>query len=505
MNMNGNNPEKAKKQGKGLSKSTKIGTYTFLVSLALLVILVIINLIVASLPSSLTVFDTTPQGLYTISESTQDFLGKISEPVTIHWICPDGTTDPTLETFLERYTSHSKYLKYDILDPIADPDCLEPYIGVTDAQPSQYSLIIESGRRHRLIDYHELFYYYNEYLAEKAGMTSPVPYEVYMYYNSVPYFYFSQAEQMGYPTETYFYGDDTITKAVEYVIRERIPHIYITEGHGEAVFSEMFLQYLADNNIEHEYLRTVTTESIPDDASCLVIYAPTSDLSESEAGMISAYLAGGGNMLLITSPDNTGMENLLSLVEPYGVSAVPGVVYDETPQNYKHNKYYLLPNIGNHSSISLFNTSYSIFMPTSHGIKLTENEAGAKITELFTTSSSAYSKVGEEQSEPGSLALGVAIEKGDAQIIWLSSALAFTDAAAREVSYGNYYYVLNMLTWMETYESTLSDVVGIPISEPLLDKLSQSSIYLWTVVFVIIIPLGVTAAGLTVWLRRRRR
>jgi hypothetical protein len=62
-----------------------------------------------------------------------------------------------------------------------------------------------------------------------------------------------------------------------------------------------------------------------------------------------------------------------------------------------------------------------------------------------------------------------------------------------------------MLTWMETYESTLSDVVGIPISEPLLDKLSQSSIYLWTVVFVIIIPLGVTAAGLTVWLRRRRR
>ena len=64
---------------KGLSKSTKIGTYTFLVSLFLLVILVIINLLIAALPPSLIVFDTTPTGLYTISESTQDFIDTIGE------------------------------------------------------------------------------------------------------------------------------------------------------------------------------------------------------------------------------------------------------------------------------------------------------------------------------------------------------------------------------------------------------------------------------------------
>ena len=192
----------------------------------------IINLLIAALPPSLTVFDTSPQGLYTISESTQEFIAAIDEPVTIHWICPGGATDALLETFLERYTSQSKYLKYDTLDPIADPDCLEPYVGETDPQPSELSLIIESGRRHKLIDYHELFYYYNEHLAEKSGMTSPVPYSVYMYYNSFPYYAFSSAEQLGYPTETYFYGDDIITKGVEYVILERIPHIYITEGHG---------------------------------------------------------------------------------------------------------------------------------------------------------------------------------------------------------------------------------------------------------------------------------
>jgi ABC-2 type transport system permease protein len=490
---------------KGLSKSTKIGTYTFLVSLFLLVILVIINLLIAALPPSLIVFDTTPTGLYTISESTQDFIDTIGEPVTIHWICPGGAKDPTFETFLERYTSLSKHFKYDILDPIADPDCLSPYIAETDPQPSAFSLIIESGRRHRLIDYQELFYYYNEYLAENYGMTSPVPYSAYMYYNSYPYFIFSSAEQQGYPTETYFYGDDIITKGVEYVILERIPHIYITEGHGESTLSAMLLQYLADNNIGHEYLRTVTAGEIPADASCLVIYAPGSDLSADETQMISAYLSGGGNMLLITSPDNTGMENLMSLVEPYGVSAVPGIVYEENPDNYKTNKYYLIPDIGSHTATSRFKSSYFMFMPQSHGIRLTDNMSGAVVTELFTTSDSAYSKVGEEQSEPGSLALGVAIERGETQIIWLSSADALTDQAAQAVSYGNYYYILDMLSWMETYESSLADVVGIPTSEPILDRLSQSSIYLWTAVFVVVLPVGVTVSGLVVWFKRRRR
>ena len=266
----------------------------------------------------------------------------------------------------------------------------------------------------------------------------------------------------------------------------------------------MLLQYLADNNIEHEYLRTVTAGSIPSDASCLVIFAPGSDLSATETGMISSYLSGGGNLLLITSPDNTGMSNLLSLVEPYGVSAVPGIVYEENERNYIENKYYLIPDIGSHAVTSRFKSSYVMFMPKSHGIKITDS-ATATITELFTTSNSAVSKVGEEQSEPGSLALGVAVEKGDTQIIWLSSADAITDQAAQAVSYGNYYYILSMLSWMETYESSLSDVVGIPTSEPILDKLSQSSIYLWTAVFVVVVPAGVAVSGLVVWLRRRKR
>ena len=117
--------------------------------------------------------------------------------MTIHWICPGGAKDPTFETFLERYTSLSKHFKYDILDPIADPDCLSPYIAETDPQPSAFSLIIESGRRHRLIDYQELFYYYNSTLPktrhDKPGSSA------YMYYNSYPYFIFSSAEQQGYP------------------------------------------------------------------------------------------------------------------------------------------------------------------------------------------------------------------------------------------------------------------------------------------------------------------
>ncbi len=491
-----------------LTKQTKIGTYTFLISLVLLAVLVTINLLVDAIPKSYTEFDTSTNGLYTISDGSIEFIDKIDEDVVFNWICQNGAEDPTLKTFLEKYTGLNKRFKLKVLDPIKDPTCLEKYQGTTDSSPTNYSLIIESEKRFEIVDYNSLFYYYNEYLDENYGLSKPVPYDFYEYY----YQYFYSAEYYGYATETYFYGDDTITKAVEYVTLEKVPHIYITEGHGEAVFSDSLLNFLTDNNIEYEKLRTNTVGEIPDDASCIVIYAPANDLSESETQMIRSYLEAGGNMLLITSPENTGMSNLLSLVEPYGVSAVPGMVYDENTSYYRSYQYDLIPGVNSDHSITSIpaGQSYTMEMPESHGIKITENTGSATVTSLFTTSGSAYSLDGETKSEAGALSLGVAIsndtEGGATQIVWYSSADAFTDATAKKVSYGNYYYLFYSVYWMnETYESALSDVVGIPTAEPLLDGLTATSVTVWAVIFIGVIPLTVITAGLVIWLKRRKR
>lgn len=497
-----------------LSKRTRMGSYTFILTVLLLALLIVVNLLVKAIPERYTSFDTTPQKLYTMSEGTKKYLSALEEDVTLNWICPGGEPDendaPYLAGFLERYTALTPRLTLKIIDPIADPAAFSKF-GITEGdKTSDYSLIIESGRRTKLVEFSSLFYYYNEALAEAFQYsfgTAMVPSWAYSYYSM----YFSQAEAEGYPTEEFFHGDDIITKAVEYVALERIPHIYILAGHGEDLFSELLLGTLTDNNIKCETLNLTDAGSVPDDANCVVIYSPSADLSVSERAILGEYLGGGGNMLLITSPDDTGLANLLSLVEPYGVTALPGIVYEGSASHYIDTEYRLKPLINTNHPATAYSSSYSVLMPKSHAISVGESTGGANVTKLLTTSETALIKLGDDDYAAGELILGVAIEKqadngGNTQIVWYSSAEAFTDTVSGEVSYGNYNYMFYTLYWMdESYDSALSNVTGIPTGSPRLDKLNAGSIYFWGIAFVIILPATFLITGLVIWLRRRRR
>lgn len=490
-----------------LAKTTKIGTYTFIISLIVLAVIIVINLLVGAIPSRFTVFDTSANKLYTISDSTESYLGGLAENVTINWICQGGETDDTMKTFIDRYAACSPKLKVKILDPVKNPAILTPYLTETDTQPSNFSFIIESGRRYKIVDFNELFYFNNEFLNESYGLGA-VPYEAYEYY----YQYFAYAEGQGYVTDQLFYGDDTITKAVEYVTLENIPHIYILEGHGEDAFTVTLLDFISANNVVYETLRLSDSGSVPVDANCVVIYSPKNDISTDEASVLRAYLQDGGNMMLVTSPDDTSHSNLLGLMADYGLSAAEGTVYEGNTSYYKDNAYNLKPTVNSAATAVIPSSaaSYTMYMPLSHGITIGDDNGGATVTELFTTSDSAYSIKNEVKSEPTQYALGVSVSKqtdnGVTQLVWYSSADAFTDSAAQSASYGNYYFMFYSLFWMnETYESKLSTVEGPSLGEPILDGLTTTSIYVWTFVFVILIPGIVIVTGLVVWIRRRKR
>ena len=492
-----------------LSKRTRMGSYTFILTAIILAVLVILNLLVSAIPKKYTSFDTSPNKLYTISESNTKFISGLTEDVTIYWVCPGGTPQAVIEPFVERYTELSSHLSLKILDPIADPTALSRF-NIKEGELSDFSFILESAKRFRIVDFNNMVGYYNEYLAsalyQSFGMTI-VPYSVYSQY----YAYFASAEQNGYPTDELFYGDHQLSKAVEYVTLESIPRIYILEGHGENSFSETFLGFISDNNIEYESLRLFDTGKVPDSANCVVIFSPENDISESERGMLREYLNNGGNMLLITSPDDTDLTNLLSLVEPYGVSALPGMVYEGNSARYIDTEYNLKPLVNNSHFTTAYSVGYTLLMPKAHAIGISEQNGGATVTKLFTTSDKAYLKNGDDKSDDGTLTIGVAIEKEASngkktQIIWYSSAEAFTDSAAASVSYGNYNYFFYTLFWMnESYDSSLADVEGVSLTEPILDGLSEQSVWYWAAIFVIVIPVTVIVIGLVVWLRRKKR
>ena len=66
---------------------------------------------------------------------------------------------------------------------------------------------------------------------------------------------------------------------------KRCPRIYILEGHGEAGLPASFREQLEKENFETGTLSLLTVDAIPEDADCVMIYAPESDISQEELGM----------------------------------------------------------------------------------------------------------------------------------------------------------------------------------------------------------------------------
>jgi hypothetical protein len=88
---------------------------------------------------------------------------------------------------------------------------------------------------------------------------------------------------------------------------------------------------------------------VPDDADCVFVYSPQSDISEDEKNILMEYLKAGGSMMLITdvSKSGTAFTNLDALMEYYGVTAVNGIVVEGDQDHYVYSRpYYLLPDLG---------------------------------------------------------------------------------------------------------------------------------------------------------------
>ena len=285
------------------TRAVRVGGYSVAAAAIVIAIIVAANALVRALPAQWTQFDTTSSQLFSISDQTESIVGSLETPVTIHWIVQSGQEDATLETLLERYQALSENLTVEKVDPVVSPTFLEQYdVG------SVYnnSLIVESEARYRYVDYYDIYEYdyTNYYTTGSVDMN--------------------------------FAGEGAITSAVSYVVNDDLPKVYTLTGHGEGSLSSDFQSAAEQDNVEFEELSLLSAETVPEDADCVLILAPQSDISDVELTALQAYLDGGGRLLLITDPPQEGAEltNLETLMAGYGVHAVDGIVVEEDQANY---------------------------------------------------------------------------------------------------------------------------------------------------------------------------
>ncbi len=490
-----------------MNKRTKIGLYTLVMAAVVLAVIVVINLLVLSAPTKFTKFDMTSLSLYTLSDTTVEAVEKISEDINIYFLCSgdeDGSGStinnlPMLSVFLGRYAELNDKISLSTVDVIANPTFTDKY------EPDgleNYSIIVESAKRFKIVDFADLYYYYNE----SYGKISPDMYQTFMMYAQMGYF------GNDIPVlELNFDGESAITSALDYVTTDKIPTVYILEGHGETALSDTLLTNIKNDNMITENLSLLTSE-IPEDAGCIIINAPTTDINANEAKMLSEYLAGGGKMMVTTVYTSLALPNLMSVIAEYGLSPLEGMIVEGDPNRFANNTpYYLLPSVSTSSTLTapLASSSAYIFMPFAHGIAKTEKE-GITLTPLFSASSSAYTisagaetMIKTEDSIDGPFDIGVLAENGEGgQIIWLASP-AFSDSM-NQMTGANYQYFISMLGGIVERDRIVYNIPANEVSALLL-VVNELQASLWSAVLIVIIPLSFAVCGIVRWYVRRRR
>lgn len=376
------------------------GSYSLAVSALVLAILVVVNIFVSALPAPVTRYDISASKLYSITSNTKAVVNALEDDVTIYWIVQSGEEDDVIETLLSKYESLSDHIQVVKKNPDVYPTFAEQY---TSEAVQNNSLVVECGDKNRFIGLDDI------YLGE-----------VNMYSGS-----YEVAD---------FDGEGAITSAIDYVTSEEYPQLYLLEGHREADLPAAFAEQIEKENMELNSLSLLTENGVPEEADCVVVCAPESDISPEEKEMLSAYVSEGGNLWVSAGAAEGGaLSNLYSLLSDYGVTACEGVVIDPDRAHYALNApSILLPDMAaDEITDPLIEGSYVPVMPVSMGLSVNSAAGKGAVTELLTTSDLSFSKAPgltsyekEEGDVDGPFSLGVSVEDpSGGQIVWFTSDL----------------------------------------------------------------------------------
>ena len=444
----------------------------------MLALAVVVNILASALPSTLTQYDISAAQLYSVTSNTKVVLGALEDDVTIYWIVQSGQEDQIIENLLDKYESLSGHIAVVKRNPDVYPTFAQQY---TDEAVQNNSLVVECGDRYRFIGYDDIYLY--------------------------------EADMYTYSYSASFDGEGAITSAIDYVVSEELPQVYVLEGHGEAELPATFSEQVEKENLELTTFSLLTADEIPEEADCLLIYAPASDISPEEKEMLAEYAEGGGKLLVIAGPvADASLENLYSLLGDYGVETAEGVVVEADRAHYAfQSPAALLPDMASSAVTDpLIEENYYPILPVAQGLIV--SDTATDVTALLTTSDTAFSKVAgyemttyekEEGDIDGPFALAVSIACGnDGQIIWFAS--SFLEDAYNAISSG-----ANVNLGMSALSSLIGESEAMAIRSKSLNynylTISESTSSLLRVLMVGVLPLAYLGIGISVAVRRRRQ
>lgn len=254
-------------------------------------------------------FDWTAEQLYSLSEKTENVLASLEEDVeVIVFLQPaDEMYEPTRE-LLSRYEDASPHVSVRTLDP--ERNLLQARQFAEQYELSSAAVVFDDGEDFQVVASADLAEY------DFSGMQ-----------------FGQQPEIAG------FKGEQRFTRALLDLAGDRRPKVLFTTGHGEIRLDDRGQQglgeaqaLLREDNFELEEWASLGAEAVPEDADLVVIAGPTSTFLPPELELFTAYLEGGGRMLVLLDPVLDGDDFVATGLEEwllgYGVEVGANVVVD---------------------------------------------------------------------------------------------------------------------------------------------------------------------------------
>lgn len=221
--------------------------------------------------------DLTAAGRFTLSRASIEVLGALRVPVRITVFEPSGSAEARdARVLLDQFTRHSGRISGRVID-LANTPGEAARLGAKD----DGDVVVEAR------DGHETF----------APLT-----------------------------------EESVTSAISRLVRGNRQEVCALAGHGERELDdtapggyELARQSMKANGITAMRLDLTVANSVPKECTTLLMPGPTGGLADREVTLINNYLAADGRMMILDDP---GGPDLSAITTPYGLRLLPGVVVD---------------------------------------------------------------------------------------------------------------------------------------------------------------------------------
>lgn len=479
-----------KLKGSFRTRSWRAGAYSVFAALLVIAMAVVANLAVSALPASVTQLDWTANKLYSLSRGTEQILASLDKDIDIYWLVEEGHENNTMQQILGKYGEYDR-VTVTRVDPVRYPSFAADY---TDQTVESNSLAVVCGDRSLYIPYSDVWTYSD--------------YETYAYYLE----YYQQ------PYLDVFTGEEKLTAAILSVTSDSQPVMYTLTGHGEAGVSEDVLSAVALENIRTQELNLLTAEAVPEDCAVLAILAPERDLNARELELLEDYAGRGGQFLVTTAYTAEEMTNFKALLADFGIDLVGGYVMESDSRYYSYGYIDLvIPAIGRHEITAPLTEedSLSVVMPDSQALlDATEEVSPVTVTALLTSSETSYVKQDvegvdsyekAEGDQMGPFLLGAASEdESTGARLAVFSSSRFMESDFNELVAGaNRDLFLNSIDWLCRQEQSISIHPKTLTGEYL--SFTDSAAGVLKVALAVVVPVLFLAAGIGIFIKRRRR